>query len=76
MTMLIDTRDEPGDSQPVWEPDWPVWWRGTVAAALGITAFLSGGAVSVLAILLAFCFVCSAFEKALPYHHGLGEYRQ
>lgn len=76
MTMLIDTRDQPDEDPPVWEPDWAVWWRGTTAAALGIVAFLTAGAISVLAILLAFYFACSAFERALPYHHGLGEYRQ
>jgi len=75
MTMLVDTR-EPDDSQPVWEPDWPVWWRGTLSATLGITAFFTAGAISLLAIMLAFYFACAALEKALPYHHGLGEYRQ
>lgn len=73
--MLIDTR-EPDDGQPVWEPDWAVWWRGTLAAALGIAAFFTAGAISVLAILFAFYFALSTVEKALPYHHGLGEYRQ
>jgi len=74
--MLIDTR-EPGDhGQPVWEPDWAVWWRGTLAAALGITAFFTAGAISLLAILLGFYFACATVEKALPYHHGLGEYHQ
>ena len=75
MTMLIDTR-EPDDGQPVWEPDWAVWWRGTAAAGLGITAFFTAGAVSLLAMLLAFYFACATIERALPYHHGLGEYRQ
>ena len=74
--MLIETRDQPGDRQPVWEPDWAVWWRGTLAAALGVTAFLTAGGISLLAMLLAFYFACSAFERALPYHRGLGEYRQ
>lgn len=73
--MLIDTR-EPDDGQPPWEPDWAVWWRGTLAAALGIAAFFTTGAISFLAILLAFYFALSTVEKALPYHHGLGEYRQ
>lgn len=73
--MLIDTRDH-DDGQPIWEPDWAVWWRGTVAAALGITAFFTAGAVSVLAILLGFYFGCATIEKALPYHRGLGEYRE
>ena len=76
MTMLIDTRSEPEEDQPVWEPDVAVWWRGTLAAALGITAFLTAGAISLLAMLLAFYFACSTVERALPYHHGLGEYRQ
>jgi hypothetical protein len=75
MTMLIDTRDH-DDAQPVWEPNWAVWWRGTLAAALGVTAFLTAGAISLLAMLLAFYFACSTVERALPYHHGLGEYRQ
>ena len=75
MTMLIDTRDH-HDAEPVWEPDLAVWWRGTVAAALGITAFLTSGGLSLLAMLLAFYFACSTVERALPYHHGLGEYRQ
>ena len=75
MMLLIDTRESEPDP-PVWEPNWAVWWRGTLAAALGITAFLTAGAVSLLAILLAFYFACSTVERALPYHHGLGEYRQ
>ena len=76
MTMLIDTRGEPDDDGPVWEPNLAVWWRGSLAAALGITAFFTVGAISLLAILLAFYFACSTVERALPYHHGLGEYRQ
>ncbi len=74
MMLLIDTRDR--DAQPVWDPDWAVWWRGTLAAALGITAFFTAGGVSLLAMLLAFYFACSTLERALPYRHGLGEYRQ
>ena len=72
--LLIDTRDH--GAQPVWEPNWAVWWRGTLAAALGITAFFTAGAISLLAILLGFYFACSTVERALPYHRGLGEYRQ
>jgi len=73
--MLIDTR-EPEPDPPVWEPDWAVWWRGTLAAALGITAFFTAGGLSYLAILLAFYFACSTIDHALPYRGGLTEYRQ
>lgn len=75
MMLLIDTR-EPEPEPPAWEPDLAVWLRGTLAAALGIAAFLTVGAISLLAMLLAFYFACSTVERALPYHHGLGEYRQ
>ena len=75
MMLLIDTR-EPEPDPPVWEPNWAVWWRGTLAAALGITAFLTGGAASVLAMLLAFYFACATVERALPYRGGLTEHRQ
>ena len=71
--LLIDTREP---EQPVWEPDWAVWWRGTLAAALGIAAFFTTGALSLLAMLLAFYFACATVERALPYRGGLSEYRQ
>ena len=71
--LLIDTREP---EQPVWEPDWAVWWRGTLAAALGIVAFFTAGAVSLLAMLLAFYFACATVERALPYRRGLSDYRQ
>ena len=73
--LLIDTRD-PEPDPPIWEPDWAVWWRGTLAAALGITAFFTAGALSFLAIMLAVYFGCSAIERALPYWGGLTEHKQ
>lgn len=73
--MLIDTR-EPEHDPPVWEPNLAVWWRGTLGAALGITAFFTADSLSLLAMLLAFYFTCSAVERALPYWGGLTEHRQ
>jgi hypothetical protein len=73
--MLIDTRD-PEPDPPVWEPDWAVWWRGTLAAAFGIAAFFTGGALSYLAMLLAIYFLCATIDRGLPYRGGLTEHRQ
>ena len=53
-----------------------MWWRGTLAAALGIAAFFTAGAISYLAILLAFYFACATIDHGLPYRGGLSEYRQ
>ena len=75
LMLLIDTRD-PEPDQPVWEPDWAVWWRGTLAAAFGIAAFFTAGALSYLAMMLAIYFLCATIDRGLPYRGGLTEYRQ
>ncbi len=74
--MLIDTRDQPPDGSPPWEPNWAVWWRGTLAAILGVAAFLTAGLVSFLLIVGAVYWACRAIDEALPYKLGLTEWRQ
>ena len=74
--MLVDTRDERPDGPPAWEPNWRVWWRGTAAAILGVSAFSTGGLVSVLLIFAAVYFACRTVDEALPYPLGLTEWRQ
>ena len=75
MIMLIDTREPDDQGQPAWEPDWPVWWRGTLAAALGIAAFFTAGGLAAVDAARLILRVATV-EKGLPYHHGLGEYHQ
>ena len=74
--MLIDTREPPDQGPPAWEPNWAVWWRGTLAAAFAVAAFLTAGLVSFLLILAAVYWTCRTIDEALPYKLGLTEWRQ
>ena len=76
--MLIDDRTPPfSESElPPWEPDLRLW--GWIFAAIGaaVVCFLTAGFVSFVALCVAFGCAGHALARALPYSHGLREYRQ